>query len=325
MRIKQKEKIVLLLRAGSAMTQGELAEAIYGDSFHTSNIYAALMALVNEKVIMRLDGYPARYSIYGTSAIQQTAGQDCAEQASCDEIEHQTMTMSAECAVNLIRAYFEQNMSDPHGRYLSWEHCYKAFLENRDANDEQTINHLALHLAFYLASWGMYRGSSFLLQKDYKVHIPVVKIIQEKKYDPLVGICAKDLCKEQNLALLEDIGERICECYAAEGPAIDGKVNAASDTLITKILLGTLGCVPAYDRYYKESVKKYHISSGKYNSDSVYRVAKFYCDHEDEFERLRLELSERRIEYPPMKLMDMCFWQDAYISDSRAATIQRIE
>lgn len=325
MRIKQKEKIVLLLRAGSAMTQGELAEAIYGDSFHTSNIYAALMALVNEKVIMRLDGYPARYSIYGTSAIQQTAGQDCAEQASCDEIEHQTMTMSAECAVNLIRAYFEQTMSDPHGRYLSWEHCYKAFLENRDANDEQAIDHLALHLAFYLASWGMYRGSSFLLQKDYKVHIPVVKIIQEKKYDPLVGICAKDLCKEQNLALLEDIGERICECYAAEGPAIDGKVNAASDTLITKILLGTLGCVPAYDRYYKESVKKYHISSGKYNSDSVYRVAKFYCDHEDEFERLRLELSERRIEYPPMKLMDMCFWQDAYISDSKAATIQRIE
>lgn len=325
MRIKQKEKIVLLLRAGSAMTQGELAEAIYGDSFHTSNIYSALMALVNEKVIMRLDGYPARYSIYGTSAIQQTARQDCAEQASCDEIEHRTMTMSAECAVNLIRAYFEQTMSDPHGRYLSWEHCYKAFWENRDVNNEQAIDHLALHLAFYLASWGMYRGSSFLLQKDYKVHIPVVKIIQEKKYDPLVGICAKDLCKEQNLALLEDIGERICECYAAEGPAIDGKVNAASDTLITKILLGTLGCVPAYDRYYKESVKKYHISSGKYNSGSVYRVAKFYCDHEDEFERLRLELSERRVEYPPMKLMDMCFWQDAYISDSKAATIQRIE
>lgn len=317
MRIKQKEQIVLLLRAGSAMTQGELAEAIYGDSFHTSNIYSALMALVNEKVIMRLDGYPARYSIYGTSAIQQTARQDCAEQASCDEIEHQTMTMSAECAVNLIRAYFEQTMSDPHGRYLSWEHCYKAFLENRDANDEQAIDHLALHLAFYLASWGMYRGSSFLLQKDYKVHIPVVKIIQEKKYDPLVGICAKDLCKEQNLTLLEDIGKRIYACYAEDTPASDRKINAASDTLITKILLGTLGCVPAYDRFYKESVKKHHISSFNYNKKSVCRVAKFYCDHEDSFEKLRLELSECRIEYPPMKLMDMCFWQDGYISDSK--------
>ena len=65
MRIKQKEKIVLLLRAGSAMTQGELAEAIYGDSFHTSNIYSALMALVNEKVIMRLDG-----SLQGTLSME---------------------------------------------------------------------------------------------------------------------------------------------------------------------------------------------------------------------------------------------------------------
>ncbi len=42
------------------MTQGELAEAIYGDSFHTPNIYSALMGLVNEKVIMRLDGYPCK-------------------------------------------------------------------------------------------------------------------------------------------------------------------------------------------------------------------------------------------------------------------------
>jgi len=317
MRIKQKEKIVLLLRAGSAMTQGELAEAIYGDSFHTSNIYSALMALVNEKVIMRLDGYPARYSIYGTSAIQQTARQDCAEQASCDEIEHQTMTMSAECAVNLIRAYFEQTAIDPHSRYFSWEHCYKAFLTHRNAKDDPTADYLALHLAFYLASWGMYRGSTFLLQKDYKVHIPIAKIIQEKKYDPLVGISAKDLCKERNLTLLEDIGKRIYACYAEDTPASDRKINAASDTLITKILLGTLGCVPAYDRFYKESVKKHHISSGNYNKKSVCRVAKFYCDHEDSFEKLRLELSECRIEYPPMKLMDMCFWQDGYISDSK--------
>lgn len=71
------------------------------------------------------------------------------------------------------------------------------------------------------------------------------------------------------------------------------------------------------DRFYKESVKKHHISSGNYNKKSVCRVAKFYCDHEDSFEKLRLELSECRIEYPPMKLMDMCFWQDGYISDSK--------
>lgn len=44
-------------------------------------------------------------------------------------------------------------------------------------------------------------------------------------------------------------------------------------------------------------------------------VAKFYCDNLDVFEKLRQELSKRGIEYPPMKLMDMCFWQDAYLDD----------
>ena len=71
---------------------------------------------------------------------------------------------------------------------MSWQHCYNAFILNRSNVDDNTFDYLALHLAFYLASWGMYRGSSFLLQKDYKVHIPIVKIIMEKQYNPLVGI-----------------------------------------------------------------------------------------------------------------------------------------
>jgi hypothetical protein len=34
-----------------------------------------------------------------------------------------------------------------------------------------------LHLSFYLASWGLYRGSSFLLWKDYLVHHDMVNRI----------------------------------------------------------------------------------------------------------------------------------------------------
>lgn len=198
---------------------------------------------------------------------------------------------------------------------MSWRHCYKAFSENRDRTDEKTVDYLALHLAFYLASWGMYRGSSFLLQKDYQVHIPIVRIIQEERYHPLWGISAQDLCQSSNLALLDEIGARIRSCYAEEKPSFDGVVNQATDTLITKILLGTLGCVPAYDRYYIQSVKKHHISGGTFNRKSVYSVAKFYCDHLDAFEKLRHELNKCGVEYPPMKLMDMCFWQDASIDD----------
>lgn len=231
------------------------------------------------------------------------------------QVEQKGPVMSADIAVRLIWDYFNETIKDQHGRYMSWRHCYRAFSENRNAVDERTVDYLSLHLAFYLASWGMYRGSSFLLQKDYKVHIPVVKIIQKQKYDPLFGVSAKELCKESNLALLDDIGDRIRDCYAKETPSFDGSMNNATDTLVTKILLGTLGCVPAYDRYYVRSVKKNNVSSGLYNKESVCCVAGFYCDNFDIFERLRHELSKCGIEYPPMKLMDMCFWQDAYIDD----------
>ena len=61
--------------------------------------------------------------------------------------------------------------------------------------------------------------------------------------------------------------------------------------------------------------EKGNKENGKYNKKSVYGVAKFYCDNLDVFEKLRQELSKRGIEYPPMKLMDMCFWQDAYLDD----------
>ena len=63
---------------------------------------------------------------------------------------------------------------DENGRYRSWEHCYSHFIKAR-GSQEIDYDYLSLQLAFYLASWGMYRGSSFLLQKDYKVHIPVVE------------------------------------------------------------------------------------------------------------------------------------------------------
>lgn len=223
--------------------------------------------------------------------------------------------MTADVAIQLIQDYLNETVKDPHGRYMSWQHCYKAFSENRNVANEQIIDYLSLHLAFYLASWGMYRGSSFLLQKDYKVHIPIVMIIQEQKYNPLYGISAEDLCAKENLDLLNEIAMRIRDCYAKEQPSADGITNNATDTLVTKILLGTLGCVPAFDRYYVNSVKKNRVSTGIFNKNSVRSVAEFYCDNLDAFENLRHELSKCGIEYPPMKLMDMCFWQDAYIDD----------
>ncbi len=225
-------------------------------------------------------------------------------------------SLSVDEAVRCIRTYFNETIKDSHGRYLSWCHCYNAFKDNRNNRDEKSVDYLALHLAFYLASWGMYRGSSFLLQKDYKVHIPIVEIILEEKYTPLLGITAECLLEEDNLDLLEDVSTRIRQAYVNEQPSFEGGVNNATDTLVTKILLGAFGCVPAYDRYYVQAVRQYSISAGGYDRRSVKDVAKYYLKNKSEFEKVRTELSAYGTEYPAMKIMDMCLWQVAFENDT---------
>jgi len=221
-------------------------------------------------------------------------------------------TLDIADAIRCIHTYYNETVRDEHGRYRSWRHCYSAFRECRGVTDDKTIDYLSLHLAFYLASWGMYRGSSFLLQKDYKVHMPVVRIVMETKYDLLLAISAEGLLEEENLKLLDDVSDRIRGAYVRELSSFENVPNNATDTLITKILLGTLGCVPAYDRYYVQAVRKFGISAGIYSMSSVKSAAEYYLTYKEEFEAVRAELSKSGIEYPVMKIMDMCLWQVAY-------------
>lgn len=90
---------------------------------------------------------------------------------------------------------------------------------------------MCLHLAFYLASWGMYRGSSFLLQKDYRVHYDVVKEILNERYNSLWNIDCEELTKENNLNLIFEISEKIREIYIRERNNLDG-LEDVSEILI---------------------------------------------------------------------------------------------
>ncbi|MEZ4908223.1 MAG: hypothetical protein R2771_11435 [Saprospiraceae bacterium] len=113
---------------------------------------------------------------------------------------------------------------------------------------------LTLHLAFYLASWGMYRGSSGLLQKNHTIHRETVNIILKYKHLQ----CSKN--KEVGINDLEDIINLIKELQDHYRSITFIKDNVKkhinpTDTLISKTILGTLGCLPAMDRYFIDGVK----------------------------------------------------------------------
>ena len=198
--------------------------------------------------------------------------------------------------------------ADKNARYRSWEHCYKCFHDAR-SNTDADYDYLSLQLAFYLASWGMYRGSSYLLQKDYKVHIPVVKEILEKEYDCLFGIKCLELRKKAIQERLRKLECFIESFYDGIRKTVRSTDRSPSATLITKILMGTLGCVPAYDRYFIEGVKELNISTGTYNMNSLLKLVDFYETNYEQLEKERKKLKVYDLPYPQMKLLDMGFWQ----------------
>lgn len=209
--------------------------------------------------------------------------------------------------------FYDKLKKDENCRYKSWEYCYKVFYDLHQSEDssEEAIDYLCLHLSFYLASWGMYRGSSFLLQTDYKVHKKVVEKILSHRYDKLWNINVKEYSKD-NINLLMDLVKEIKEIYNDIRLSIEkykGVKNEISNTLVTKVLMGTTGCVPAYDRYFVEGVKKFGKLSGTFNKKSIKSVADFYNEHYEELEEARRKMKINNIEYPQMKVIDMCFWK----------------
>lgn len=198
---------------------------------------------------------------------------------------------------------------DKFNRYESWKHCYEAFGDISKDND-----YLALHLGFYLASWGMYRGSTGLLQKDYKIHIDAVAII--KNYH-------KDLRCNQNFEVSKDNINRIIELkkelfdyynkfkYQTKKNTFESK--PPTDTLLSKIVLGTLGCSPAFDRYFNDGIKLLEIKATKFKRKDFDELFKFIERNRTEIVQFQNELfQEESIYYPIFKLVDMFFWNEGY-------------
>jgi len=209
--------------------------------------------------------------------------------------------------IESAKTFYDSKQTSNH-RYYSWDYCYEAFCYARRKN-RNDIDLLSLHLGFYLASWGMFRGSSFLLDKTFTVHKPMVEEILEPKYDVLWKSgedCSLLLDKMDVLFELEAILKR----YYGQFRDKNAKCEV-SQTLITKILLGTLGCVPAYDRCFKAAVRTTGVTTGIFNEGSICKLVEFYRTNKRIFEsaRKRMSTANEGIPYPQMKLLDMAFWQ----------------
>lgn len=213
-----------------------------------------------------------------------------------------------------IRKYVDchiKKLNTPHHRYISWKWCYqsfeKAFQEGATV-DEKKRDHLALHLGMYLASYGMLRGSSFLLDCDYTIHLGFVDNVLKER----------DLWEARNdMDRLHEKIDRILKFSKEIDNYYEGKVlefeedkeskselktnTSPSATLVTKILMGTLCCTPAYDRFFVGTFFK--AQRKDLNEKSLEELFVFYNKYKNVFEPYE------KMGLPPMRLLDMVFFE----------------
>lgn len=198
----------------------------------------------------------------------------------------------------------------PNDRYMSYEHCRKYFLDNRYFPEKYDL--ITLHLYAYLASWGMLRNS-FLLENDYLFNKPVVEILCKSEYDCLKYFDPFGPDAEDYLEPIMKLKKEIKKCYEAKG------IDHVTDTLVSKIILGTLGCVPAYDTNFKSGLDEYfgkeEVNKNglkKFEESSINVMIDFAIKNKKEIENACKELDQLsgvKGLYTPMKIIDMYFFE----------------
>lgn len=104
-----------------------------------------------------------------------------------------------------------------------------------------------------------------------------------------------------------------CELIKAKKP-VDADKAGVSSVLITKILMGAFGSIPAYDRYFCTGAKQFGLPQA-FSEHSFPKLCDFVRDNWSDVERTAKEMklltaegAELGLHYPPMRVVDKGMW-----------------
>ncbi|WAC12557.1 DUF7662 domain-containing protein [Dyadobacter pollutisoli] len=195
--------------------------------------------------------------------------------------------------------------SNPEDRYTSFDYCYNYFRTTKNPNDD--LEKSCLVLGFYLSSWGMFRGSSFLFQKSIAYFKPLLAYIAE--IDKKIWEIDVNNYTPENMQKIVDIYSGIKKVLIFD--------NNRDITLVTKILLGVFGFIPAFDQYFQNTFKGIYkderCSFSKVDVRSLSCIKHFYELNKTEIDQLSSSIyttdfstgEKTHICYPKAKIIDM--------------------
>jgi hypothetical protein len=187
-------------------------------------------------------------------------------------------------------------------RYASFDYCFNYF---RSFYKEQRLEAVlapenlqlsCLHLGFYLASWGMFRGKSHLLQGSMKHYTPLLDVIVNSPDLFTLDVPNYD---EGSIAHLRGAFDRVRLAFP----------HSATETLVTKVMLGVFGCVPAFDTYFKKG-----FGTSRFGPKSLRGIRGFYDENREVLDRFRIATidfstgADTNVRYTVAKVIDMVFF-----------------
>ena len=152
----------------------------------------------------------------------------------------------------------------------------------------------------------MLRGSSFLLNKSIKYYEPLIEYISE--LDPITWNIDVDSYNSNNINLIFSIYQDIKDIIIKE--------NNAHLILVTKIMLGIFGFIPAFDNYFGNTFRLIYGSECGFrsvNNVSLSCIHQFYRDNKKEIDNFSSGIfvkdfstgEDTNINYPKSKIIDM--------------------
>jgi hypothetical protein len=193
---------------------------------------------------------------------------------------------------NLVARRLIDDTRNKFGNIHSWRDTYEYFRRSGASFKEEEA---ALRLAFYLASWGMFRGSANARNYGAIAFIPLVRALRHEDSLSLCGIRIQDGIKRVDE--LFDLFARIENAMRAAMSDV-----SVTDTLKTKIALGALGCVPAYDRYFILGAKTLRWPRAL-SKKSLFRLLA-NASADPGFQQFKRIVAGARMHLPDMRLLD---------------------
>lgn len=208
--------------------------------------------------------------------------------------------MATTITTSIINSHYKEFMKQRgsiENRYASFDLCYLYFYTNRGKLSGSKMSESCMQLWAFLGSWGMIARGNALQEKSYAYLKEVIRFINKNPQYYNSSIDDPTYCDDM-LRLYKGLKKAL------------NLPQRSQKTVITKIMLGVYGCLPAFDTYVCNSLGTSTI--GDLTKKNVNSIINIYNSNKKLIDSLSSCSSVRdfsdsptKEHYTPAKIIDM--------------------